>query len=143
MEKTKKDKLVEISFYKKNEQAYNLALLAIFSEVYYIVTLLCNMSINYVVGLTTIANIVVLFLLFTIAIKISIYDSLWTKISFGVTAYFVLRIFVLLPLIAKPIDKVTQIYASAIIACIFLGLASIVSHKKIIDRKKVKEKGEI
>lgn len=138
----RKDKKVDISFYRKNSRAYQITLFAVLAEFIYVVTVLDQMTVNYLMGVVTMLNIAILFLLFTIGIKMNVYDALWTKIGFGISAYLVLRITVLLPVIVQPLDKLPQIYGWAIVSFVLLLVACVQSQRIITLRNKKKEAGD-
>ncbi|MFI3170078.1 MAG: hypothetical protein R3Y06_09055 [Faecalibacterium sp.] len=138
----RKEKKVEISFYRKNSGAYNLALLSVLAEFVYVVTVLDQMAVNYLMGAVTMMNIALLFLLFTVGIKMNVYSEKWTKIGFGIAAYFAFRIVVLLPFVVQPLDKFVQIYGAAGISLALLLVACVQSQIIITRRNKRKEAGD-
>ncbi len=138
----RKDKKVDISFYRKNGGAYNLALFSVLAEFVYVVTVLDQMTVNFLMGVVTMLNIALLFLLFTVGIKMNVYSELWTKIGFGIAAYFVLRIVFLLPVVVQPLDKFAQIYGAAGISLVLLLAACVQSQIIIAKRNKRKEAGD-
>ncbi|MFI3254608.1 MAG: hypothetical protein R3Y63_09770 [Eubacteriales bacterium] len=127
----RKEKLIEISLYQTSATAYKMVLLAVATEMYYVITVLGNIEINYLVGAITMLNIAILFMLFTIAIKVNVYSDLWTKIGFGLSGYLALRSGVLLPAIVKPYASLTAIYASSILTFALLFFGCITSSQKI------------
>ncbi len=137
------EKLVEISFYRKNSVAYTLVLLAIAAEFIYVVTTLSEMDVSYKMGVVTMANIGILFLLFTTAIKLNVYSKKFTMIGFYLAGYLVLRVFLLLPFFIMPTGELLTIYASSGATILFLVLGCLNSYKSIAKRERFKEKGAI
>ncbi len=127
----RKQKLTEISLYQTSDTAYKLVLFSVLFEIYYVITVLGSMEINFMVGVVTMTNIVIMFSLFTIAIKVNVYSELWTKIGYGLSVYLAVRILVLLPSLIKPFANQTAIYASSIITFALLFLGCITSTQKI------------
>lgn len=138
----RKEKKIDISFYRKNSRAYNITLFAVLTEFIYVVTVLDQMTVNYLMGAVTMINIAVLFLLFTVGIKMNVYDAMWTKIGFGISAYFVLRVAFLLPVVVQPLDKLPQIYGWAIVTLVLLFVACVQSQHIITLRDKKKVAGD-
>lgn len=130
----RKRKLTEIAMYRENEAAYRLVLCAVIAELVYVIQILGNMEINFLVGAVTMINIAMLFSLFTVAIKVNVYSDLFTKIGYILVGYLALRLFVLLPSLVKPTGNKTVIYGATIATLVFLLLGSLVSSQRIIMR---------
>lgn len=132
-------KLAEISYYKSNNLSYKMVLFAVLAEMIYVITVLGQVEINALVGLITMVNIVLLFLLFTIAIKVNVYSQFWTNIGFATTGYLALRAAVLLPMLVKPLGSYTAIYGMTAISIALVLFGCIISQKRIALREQAKE----
>ena len=64
-----KEKKAYVSLYKKDVLPYSLILCAILAELIYDIMVLDVMPVNYLMGITVMVNIAILFLLFTCARK--------------------------------------------------------------------------
>ncbi len=135
------EKLVEISFFRSNNLSYKMILFSVLAEMIYVITLLGQVEINALIGVITMMNIVMLFLLFTIAIKVNVYSMYWTRIGFATAAYLALRAVVLLPLMVKPLGAYGQIYGSTLVTILLLLGGCVISQRKIVRREKAKEGG--
>lgn len=139
----RKQKLVELSFYRDNARAYNCILFAILVELLYVITVLGNMEVTYLMGVVTMLNIAIIFILFTIAVKVKVYDEKWTGIGFAMAAYLGLRLLVLLPMLVKPTGAYTIVYGSSVLSLALVLWGALDSQKKISQRTKLqREKGE-
>lgn len=135
------EKLVEISFFRSNALSYQLILFSVLAEMIYVIALLGQVEINVLVGVITMINIVMLFLLFTIAIKVNVYSMYWTRIGFATTAYLVLRAVVLLPMVVKPLGSYGLIYGGTAVTILLLLAGCIISQRKIVLRENAKKGG--
>jgi len=132
-----KQKLVKVSFFVENTLSYKLVLAAIFFNLAYSIVILDVMEVNFLMGLTVFINISMLFLLFTCAVKVRIYNKRWTFIALASGAYIALRIFVLIPSVLKPYSKVFQIYLFNVFALICIVIAFVLSMIRLTKREKL------
>lgn len=107
-----------VSLYKKNTLCYALILLATALEFVYVISVLDRMNISWIMGATVMVNILVLFLLFTCAVKVNVYSAAWCWATLAAAAYVLLRQAVLIPFVVKPTGRETRI--------LILNLASVV-----------------
>jgi len=135
-----KEKKTYVSLYKKNTTPYSLILLAILAELIYVVTVLDVMAVSYLMGITVILNIIILFSLFTCAMKVSVYHRRWSMASILLGIYMLLRLTVLVPVILKPYARLTVISASNLIGAGLLIAAGIISLQKTDRRQKLQNK---
>ncbi len=122
-----KRKNPEILIYKKNTLPYKILLLSILAEVVYLASILDNMIASFMLGITIMVNILILFTMFTCAIKINMYNEFWNKIGFTVGIYLLLRIIIFIPFILKPVDRLEIITLSSIVQCALVFSASVIS----------------
>jgi len=134
---TEKEKKTYVSLYKKNTLPYSLILLAILAELIYVVTVLDVMAVSYLMGITVILNIVILFGLFTCAMKVSVYHRNWALAGILLGIYMLVRMSVLVPVILKPYAKMSTITAANLIGGVILIAAGIISLQKTDRRQKL------
>ena len=135
-----KEKKTYVSLYKKNSLPYSLILLAIIAELVYVVTVLDVMAVSYLMGITVILNIIILFGLFTCAMKVSVYHRNWAIGGIALGIYMLLRMSVLVPLVLKPYAKMTTIAGANLIGGIILIIAGIISLQKTDKRQKLQNR---
>lgn len=134
------EKKVYVTLYKKDGTSYALALLAVLAEFVYVVSILDVMPVSFLMGITVIVNIFLLFLLFACAVKINVYNTPFAFISLLAGCYMALRAFVLVPLILQPYDRQTVILMANIAGAVLLVTAGTVSFQKSTKRMKLQEK---
>lgn len=81
---------VEKSFYQPNKLSYNLILIGLSLNVYYIIRTLNVMDKTLDIGITILVNIFILLLLFLSSVRVKTYSRNW---SFGVIGLGLLQIF--------------------------------------------------
>ncbi len=133
----RKEKLVEVSLFKNNKLPYSMILLSILTELIYTITILGNVETNYMMGAITMFNIAVLFILFTIAVRVNIYSLGWTKVALGFGVYMVIRAIYIVPQILKPTGAFQTIYGMIIATAVLIFIASFISFAKISARTKL------
>lgn len=134
-----KEKKTYVSLYRKDSLPYSLILLAILAELVYVVTILDVIAVSYLMGITVILNIVLLFGLFTCAMKVSVYQRSWTIGSIALGVYMLLRMSVLVPFILKPYAKLTLITAANLTGGLILMIAGLISLRRISRRQKLQD----
>ena len=92
---SEKEKKVYVTLYKKDAPSYAMILLATLLEFVYVVSILDVMPVTFMMGVAVIVNIFLLFLLFTCAVKVNVYEIPWAAVSLIVGGYMLLRQFVL------------------------------------------------
>jgi hypothetical protein len=132
-----KEKLVKVSLFRENSLAYGLVLIATFFNLAYSIIILDVMKVNYLMGITVFINISLLFLLFTCAMKVKVYNRYWTFITLISGIYFALRFILIVPFILKPYEQIAKIYLCNILGCLFLIAAFFVSITRLTRRQQL------
>lgn len=133
------EKKARVTLYKKDGVSYALTLLATLAEFVYIVAILDVMPVSYLMGLAVIVNIFFLFLLFTCAVKINVYEAKWAGIALVAGGYMVLRALAVVPLVLKPYDRQMLILAVNLIGAALLLPAGLGSLRKSARRGKLRQ----
>lgn len=136
---TEKEKKAYVSLYKKDSLSYSLTLCAIIAELVFVVGILDVMEVSFWMGITVMVNIAVLFMLFTCAVKMNIYNRTWAMVALALGVYFLVRQFVIVPGILKPYDRQIMIMAANISGAAFLVLAGLISMRRSDRRRKLQE----
>ena len=84
---SEKEKKVYVTLYKKDAPSYAMILLATLLEFVYVVSILDVMPVTFMMGVAVIVNIFLLFLLFTCAVKVNVYEIPWAAVSLIVGGY--------------------------------------------------------
>lgn len=135
-----KEKKAYVSLYKKNALPYSLALLAILVELVYVIMILDVMNVGYLMGVTVMINIVLLFALFNCAVKINLYNRTWSLIAIGIGVYMLVRMGILVPFVLKPYGRQFIIAIADIAGGVLLITAGILSADRTTRRKKLQDK---
>lgn len=136
---TEKEKKAYVSLYKKDGLSYSLALCAIAAELVFVVGILDVMEVSFWMGITVMVNIAVLFILFTCAVKMNIYNRTWAIVALVLGVYFLIRQFVIVPGVLKPYERHVMLMAANISGAVCLVLAGVVSMKRTDRRRKLQE----
>lgn len=116
---------VKVSLFQKDGISYALVLSSIIFELLFSVKILDVIAVNWLIGVSTILNIILLFLLFSCAVKVNVYKVGWAVCALSIAGYAVIRACVLLPLLLKPVSDVPGLVLdNAGLAC-FLGAAGV------------------
>lgn len=137
---TEKEKQVYVTLYKKDGASYALILLAVLTEFVYVISILDVMPVSFLMGVTVIVNIFLLFLLFTCAVKVNVYEMQWAVIGLVAGGYMLLRQFVLVPHLLQPYDRALIILISNVAGAILLFAAGANSLQKSTKRQKLQQK---
>lgn len=137
-----KEKKAHVLLYKKDGSAYALALMSVAAEFVYVVSILDVMPVSFWMGLAIMVNIFMLFMLFTCAVKVNVYEKTWSVITFALGFYMLLRQFVLVPVLLKPYDNHTIILIANLVCAALLFAAGAVSYRKCTMRDKIQAKME-
>lgn len=137
-----KEKKAHVLLYKKDGRSYALALLSVAAEFVYVVSILDVMPVSFWMGICIMMNIFLLFMLFTCAVKVNVYEKAWSVITFSLGFYMLLRQFVLVPMLLKPYDNETIILIANLACAALLFAAGAVSYRKCTTREKIQEKLE-
>lgn len=114
-----------VTLYKKNTLCYAFILLATALEFVYVVSVLDRMSISWIMGATVMVNILVLFLLFTCAVKVNVYSAAWCWATIAAGLYILVRQTVLIPLVIKPTGRETRILILNLASAALLAAAGV------------------
>jgi hypothetical protein len=125
---------VKLTLFRKNALPAQLILLSIVFELMFAVRVLDVMKIDYLMGISTFADILLLFLLFTCSVKVGVYSRFWTWMTLALALFALLRAVVLVPFVLKPIDDQVwlQLWNAGLFLCLAVaGLRSlVVSHRR-------------
>lgn len=136
---TEKEKKAYVSLYKKDGLSYSFALCAIVAELVFVVGILDVMEVSFWMGITVMVNIAVLFILFTCAVKMNIYNRTWGIVALVLGVYFLVRQFVIVPGVLKPYERQVMLMVANISGAVCLVLAGLVSIKRTNRRRKLQE----
>jgi hypothetical protein len=136
---TEKEKKAYVSLYKKDSLSYSLTLCAIIAELVFVVGILDVMEVSFWMGITVMVNIAVLFILFTCAVKMNIYNRTWGIVALVLGVYFLVRQFVIVPGVLKPYERQVMLMVANISGAVCLVLAGLVSIKRTNRRRKLQE----
>lgn len=138
-ELTEKDKKACVLLYKKDGLSYALALLASCAEFIYVVNVLDSIEVNFLMGITVMINIMLLFSIFTCAVKVNMYNRRWAVMGSVMGIYMLIRQFILVPFVLKPYDGQFVIATGNILGAVLLLAASLISVQRIQRRKKIQK----
>ncbi len=133
------EKKAYVSLYKKDVLPYTLILCAILAELIYDIMVLDVIPVSYLMGVTVMINIVILFVLFTCAVKVNIYHKIWAVIAVFLGIYMLVRMSVLVPLVLKPYARHTEIMAANLLGGLMLLAAGFISLKHTNRRQRLQE----
>lgn len=139
-DKALQEKKTHVSLFKKDGTSYALALLSVLVEFIYVVSILDVVPITYWLGIAVMVNILILFLLFTCAVKINVYNKMWSVITFGLGIYVLIREFVLIPTLLQPYANHTRILILNLVCAGLLFVAGTISFLKCTRREQLQEK---
>lgn len=135
-----REKKAYVSLYKKDSLSYSLTLLTIAAELVYVISILDVIEVSYLMGPVVMINITMLFVLFTCAVKLNIYEKKMAFTAIGLGIYMMVRQMFLVPLLLKPYDRQVIIASANIVGACLLIAAGTVSIRRIDRRKKLQEK---
>ncbi len=116
--------------YQVNKNSYNLLLLCIALNTYYLITALNNINIGVNIGAIIILNIGYTLLAFLCAVKVKTYNEFWSKVCiFMGIAQFI-------KLITLPVEIVGSTKSALFLALVISGVSYIVA--AIISLNKIK-----
>lgn len=137
-----KEKKAYVSLYKKDALPYSLLLCATLAELIYDIIILDVMPVSYLMGVTVMLNILILFILFTCAVKVNIYQKKWAVTAVFLGIYMLVRMFVIVPLVLKPYARNTEIMAANLFGGILLLAAGFISLEHTNRRQRLQEQLE-
>ena len=130
---------VYVTLYKKDAPSYAMILLATLLEFVYVVSILDVMPVTFMMGVAVIVNIFLLFLLFTCAVKVNVYEIPWAAVSLIVGGYMLLRQFVLVPFVLQPYDREQIILVANLAGAALLFAAGGNSLRKSSKRRRLQK----
>lgn len=95
-------KTVKVSVFCKNAFGYGMTLAAILFELVFSIRILDSISVGVMMGISCGINILLLFVLFSVAVKVNVYQIRWAYVGIICAGYALLRAFFLLPVLLKP-----------------------------------------
>ena len=110
---------------------------AIIAELVYVIGILDVMNKSYWMGITVMVNILMLFLMFTCAVKMNVYDKKWAFIALVVAVYLVIRQLVLVPIVLQPYDRQLLIAVSNFVGAALMAFSGIICIDKSEKRRKL------
>lgn len=132
-------KKVYVTLYKKDAGSYALMLLATLVEFIYVIAILDVMPVSFMMGLTVIFNIFLIFLLFTCAVKMNVYQAKWAVVALVVGGYMVARALVVVPFVLQPYERQTMLLLVNLIGAALLLLAGLGNIRKSTKRQKLQQ----
>lgn len=145
MEQTRKEQLIDLSFYKPNATSYKLVLLAAVLELVYLVLMLTVMQLEMIIGIFILVNICFLLLIFTTALEIKVYTPRSSYIAIGFGVYSIAR-FILIPLMIEatiPMSTLIPLYIICGVSAFAMIIGGLISMKKVIEKKQYRKDGKI
>lgn len=136
-----KVKKLLVTRFQKNRLPYALTLLAALLELLYSVTILDHIKVGAMMGLSTAVNIFLLFLLFLCAVKMNVYNRLWSILTLAVGCYCAVRALVLQPVLLSPTGKVALLNGLNISCAVLLLVSGLYSLNIIRRRAPYVQKG--
>lgn len=132
-------KKVYVTLYKKDAGSYALMLLATLVEFIYVIAILDVMPVSFMMGLTVIFNIFLIFLMFTCAVKMNVYQAKWAVVALVVGGYMVARALVVVPFVLQPYERQTMLLLANLIGAALLLLAGLGNIRKSTKRQKLQQ----
>lgn len=120
-------KSVKVSVFCRNGLGYALTLAAILFELAFSVKILDSIGVGVLMGVSCGLNIILLFVLFSVAVKENVYRTDWCLVGIACGAYALLRGFVLLPLVLKPVENQGMLFASTCVCGALVLAGALVS----------------
>lgn len=133
------EKKVYVTLHKKDSRSYALALLATLVEFIYVIAILDVMPVSFMMGITVIVNIFLIFLLFTCAVKINVYEAKWAVVALAVGGYMVVRALAIVPLVLRPYERQTLLLLANLAGAALLAAAGLGSIRKSARRRKLQQ----
>jgi FtsH-binding integral membrane protein len=135
-----KEKKTYVYLYKKNRLSYTLALLAVLTELIYVISILDVMEVSYWMGVTVMFNIFLLFEIFSLAAKVEFYNRKAAFALIFLAVYVLLRQTVIVPFVLKPYGRKTVIMLFNIFSIVLLLLSGFIAAERSDRRNKLQQK---
>lgn len=136
------DAKIDLTFYKVNSASYYGVLLGVLLEIYFLISVLSNMTPSYLIGIFIIVNIVFLLMLFTCALQIKVYSKFWSIVAIVFGGYNIARIFIVPFILNVKTNGVTFVIIDILIAALMIlsgiySLGLIIKKDKFIKDEKI------
>ncbi len=116
------EKSILTTFFQNNAKAYVITLCSTLIELWYTLTVLDVIEVNFMMGIITFLNIILLFTLFTAAVNIKIYSEKWAINAIVIGFYALLRAFIIIPVVVRPYEKLSfNIIMNVILGALLLS----------------------
>jgi hypothetical protein len=122
-----KEKSIMTTLFQGNSVAYIICFIASIVELWYTLTILDVIEVNFMMGIITFLNIALLFALFTAAVKVKIYSEKWANFILLISLYIFVRAFYLIPFIVKPYDRKLEVIVLNVILGILLAISGVLT----------------
>ena len=119
-----REKMIKVSLFRKNSLPYAMILVSILFELAYTVWILDDIGVSYMMGLITIVNIFLLFMLFACAVKTSTYRKRWVIASAVIGIYAMVRAFLIIPFVLYPQTLLTRLMVCNVIMALLCLVAA-------------------
>jgi len=129
------EKSILTTFFQDNAKAYTITLCSTLVELWYTLSILDVIEVNFLMGIITFLNITLLFTLFTAAVKIKIYSKKWAINAIVIGVYALIRAFIIIPVVVKPYAELSFNIILNVILGILLIIAGLMTIKVIKQRK--------
>ena len=120
-------KNVKVSVFCKNATGYGLTLIAILFELMFSIRILDSTPVGVMMGVSCGINIILLFVLFSVGVKVNVYQVGWAYVGLACAGYALLRAFVLLPVFLKPTSNQRVLFVVTLLEGMVELVASLVS----------------
>lgn len=124
---TSVSKRVQISVFRKNTLGYSLLLCSILLELFFAVKILDSIQTGVMMGISCAINILLLFALFGVAVKVNVYQPVWSYYGLAIGCYALFRAFVLLPFVLKPESRQALLFSCTFVEGVLVVAGSWVS----------------
>jgi hypothetical protein len=129
------EKSILTTFFQDNAKAYMITLCSTLVELWYTLSILDVIEVNFLMGIITFLNITLLFTLFTAALKIKIYSKKWAINAIVIGVYAIIRAFIIIPVVVKPYAELSFNIILNVILGVLLISAGLMTIKVIKQRK--------
>ncbi len=129
------EKSILTTFFQDNAKAYMITLCSTLVELWYTLSILDVIEVNFLMGIITFLNITLLFTLFTAAVKIKIYSKKWAINAIVIGVYAIIRAFIIIPVVVKPYAELSFNIILNVILGVLLISAGLMTIKVIKQRK--------
>ncbi len=129
-----REKMIKVSLFRKNSLPYAMILFSILFELAYTVWILDDIAVSFLMGLITIVNIFLLFMLFACAVKTGTYRKGWVIVTACIGGYAMFRAFLIVPFVLHPQTILMRLMVCNVIMALLCLAASVRSFAIITKR---------